>query len=279
MSVEMATGDPEVKKERRRRRRGEPTLLRYLPGNSPVHRLWAGTKLIVLVVFTYSIGTKPGWNQLLAALGVFILALIAARIPRGAIPRPSLGLVISFVVISAIPLLIGGHPYVRVPLPLVGHLTVGLGSFLTWLRVLTVLLVSIGIAALFGWTTPQAEIAPAIARLVRPLKWLRLPVDDLAVAVALSLRFLPMMMQDLRGFFDARRLRKMPPPSRPREGIELLGAILTTSLRRSADLAAAIEARGGVGTVPRGEGRFRFGDAVALLIAGGFIFVVVHMPA
>ena len=61
-------------------------LLRPVPGDSAMHRLWAGTKLIVVFGISVLLTFYPGWATIGAvALLVFGAARIA-RIPRGALP-------------------------------------------------------------------------------------------------------------------------------------------------------------------------------------------------
>ena len=66
-------------------------------------------------------------------------------------------------------------------------------------------------AAVVGWTTPLGAIAPALARLARPFRALRLPVDEWIVAIAVALRCLPLLVDEMRTLAAARRLRHRPP--------------------------------------------------------------------
>lgn len=62
-------------------------LLRRLPHDSSVHRLWIGTKLFALLALTVATGLNTGWAQLLAVAGIVALTLVAARVPWRARPR------------------------------------------------------------------------------------------------------------------------------------------------------------------------------------------------
>jgi len=41
------------------RRSSELHLLRYVPTDSPIHRLWAGTKLVALFAFGVALSLEP----------------------------------------------------------------------------------------------------------------------------------------------------------------------------------------------------------------------------
>lgn len=59
---------------------------------------------------------------------------------------------------------------------------------MNFLRISALSVVLLGLGAMVSWTTNVAEIAPALTILGRPFKWLRIPVDEWAVALALALR-------------------------------------------------------------------------------------------
>ena len=93
-----------------------------------------------------------------------------------------------------------------------------------FLRITALSIVLLGMGALVSWTTNVAEIAPAVATLGRPLRPLRIPVDDWSVALALALRTFPMLIDEFRVLYAARRLRpKEKPPTRGARLRQLVG--------------------------------------------------------
>ncbi len=119
-----------------------------------------------------------------------------------------------------------------------------------------------------------------MSKLMRPFRVLGLPVDELTVAVALCVRCFPLLAEELRILFAARRLRPELTDGRVRsilrEPVDLLVAATTVCLRRSRELADAIEARGGTGLISDHESRARVLDyAVLVAIAGVIAFVFV----
>src|SRR5207302_10229973 len=65
------------------RRSSELHLLRYVPTNSPVHRLWAGTKLLALFAFGVALSLKPNWHAEGILAATLVVAVLVARIPAG----------------------------------------------------------------------------------------------------------------------------------------------------------------------------------------------------
>lgn len=115
-----------------------------------------------------------------------------------------------------------------------------------------------------GWrsgdVTNVAEIAPAVAVLGRPLRPLRIPVDEWAVAIALAMRAFPTLVEEFRILHAARRLR--PKQVRARtcgswalDIVDLMAAAITVALRRADEIGDAIAARGGTGQISAAPSR------------------------
>lgn len=244
-------------------------LLRPVPGASPIHRLWAGTKLIAVFAFSVLLTFFPGWIPVLLVGAAVLLAARIARIPLGVLPSIPrvLWILIAFGAVTAA--LGGGDPIVRV-----FDIDVALGGFLSFSRVTLLAIVLLGLSMMVSWTTNVADIAPAIATLGRPLKVLRIPVDEWAVTTALALRSFPMLVEEFRVLHAARRLRPRPPLRTRRarwrhlafEMVDLLVAAITAALRRADEMGDAITARGGVGRISAESARPHRGDAVALTV-------------
>jgi energy-coupling factor transporter transmembrane protein EcfT len=256
----------------RRRHKPELVLLRLLPGRSPLHRLWAGTKLIVVAVLAVVVSVQPTWTSLLTVTLVVGAGLVAARVPLGAFPRLPAWFWALFAAGSLLTLRSGTAPVVHL-----GGVELSLGGIEQWALLAALGIVLIIAALLVGWTTPLGEVAPALARLGSPLRRLRLPVDEWVVAVGLAIRCLPLLVDEIRTLVAVRRLRRRetPAPRVPlrrafangaREGGDLLTTAIVVALRRARDLAEAIEARGGLGSAPGST--VRPGRADLLVLVG-----------
>jgi energy-coupling factor transporter transmembrane protein EcfT len=260
---------------RARRRDTELRPLRYIPGDSAVHRLWAGTKLLVVGVVSLTVSLRPTWRAI-ALVGALVVAAIAiARIPRGAVPRIPSWVVMVLVFGGIIDIMWGPAPHRHV----LGA-TISTTAADQWARLLLVGVELLALAAVIAWTTRLSDLAPAMARLLRPARAVRLPVDEIVVAVALCVRCFPLLAEELRLLLAARRLRpELHDPSfraALREPVDLLVAATTVCLRRSRELADAIEARGGVGVVGEDERRphvVDFAVIVAVIALVSFVFV------
>ncbi len=244
-------------------------LLVPVPGTSTIHDLWAGTKLLVVFGASVLLTFYPGWVTIGLVAALVLAAARIARIPRGVLPSIPRWLWVVIALGGITAALAGGSPKVSI-----GGLEIGLGGGLHFLRITALSIVLLALGAMVSWTTNVAEIGPALATLGRPLKLLRIPVDEWAVALALALRAFPMLIDEFQVLYAARRLRpkRVPRGRKARrrrhalELIDLLTAAITVTLRRADEMGDAITARGGTGQLSANPVRPKLADWVTLAI-------------
>lgn len=248
------------------RQRRPVVLLRPVPGTSVIHELWAGTKMIVVFAVSLLLAFYPGWIPIALMAILLLVTAWLAHIPAGALPSIPRWLWILLAVGAITAALGGGDPVLHL-----WSLNLEIGGLLKFLRFTALSIVLLGWGAMVSWTTDVADVAPAVAKLGRPARALRIPVDDWAVALALSLRAFPMMIDEFRLLYAARRLRPravLPDGSRRRrwgrEVVDMLAAGVTVALRRADEMGDAITARGGTGQISAAPSRPRRADWVAL---------------
>jgi energy-coupling factor transport system permease/ATP-binding protein len=253
-----ALGGRQPAEQSRRRGSRSPVLLMPVPGDSAVHRMWAGTKLVVVAAIAALLAICPGWAAIAVAAVLAAGAMRWARIPRGAVPTIPRWAWVMLLVTVAAAAVAGGSPVLTV-----ASVGVPLGGLLHYLQFLAMTVIVLGLGALVSWTTNVAEIAPALARLGKPLRRLRVPTEAWSVAVALGLRAFPMLVEEFRVLYAARRLRPHPVVSGMRararwwfsESVDVLAAVITVALRRGDEMGDAITARGGYGQLSAAQSR------------------------
>ena len=142
------------------RQRRPVVLLRPVPGTSVIHRLWAGTKLIVVFVFSVLLAFYPGWIPIALTAGAVLIAARLAHIPRGALPTIPRWLWLLLLLGMVTATLGGGDPVLQV-----WSAEVQIGGLLKFLRFTALSIVLLGMGAMVSWTTNVADVAPAVATL------------------------------------------------------------------------------------------------------------------
>ncbi len=242
-------------------------MLRYYDSGSPIHRLWAGTKVLWLPAVGTTIAFQISWFAIglgwLTALVIFLLA----RLPTGVIPRPPKLLGVA-VLISMLLASLGGDGPTFYGLSLDGMASIARFMAFAWMMVFYGLMM--------GWTTKLDEIASSISRLFRPLRKIGLPVTEMAATLTIAVRAVPLVADELRLVIAARRVRGVQPrQDLTEQGADIAVSLVVSTFRRSADLGNTLAARGGVTDPPLDVHRLAVVDAAAFASAMAIMAVVI----
>ncbi|HLZ22263.1 MAG TPA: energy-coupling factor transporter transmembrane component T [Ktedonobacterales bacterium] len=259
----------------------------YTAGATPIHRLQARTKLLVLVwlalAFFVANHKRFHYGTYATAFVMLALALLLARVDAGYIWRRMRLLVILLAI--GIPISLAftpgdtWHTFGPVVATLGGH-SVPIGPVVVtydgiWFTMslsAIFLLLYLGSMTLTLTTTPVA-LAEGVMLLLRPLRRLGLPVDEFGLMTLVALRFIPVLLQEAEQLVKAQLSRGADfstgsLPSRVRALGSLLVPMLQGALRRAEGLSAALESRG-YGVTSEAtllhEGRLRWLDWLVLV--------------
>jgi energy-coupling factor transporter transmembrane protein EcfT len=221
-------------------------LGQYLPGDTVVHRLDPRVKILSVVALSILVfGATRAGIPLISAFLVAVSA--AARMTPAQALRTLRPVAFFMALIFLVHLFFTGGPPILSLAPLPVQITQeGLvrGIYVTWQFAVLVLA-----AAVLTRTTPPSELVTGIERLLRPLSRVGIPSQDLAVMIAMALRFMPMLLEE----YDRIRMAQMARGAdftsrnlvvRTRAAAVLAVPLLFSAFRRADELAEAMEARG-----------------------------------
>jgi energy-coupling factor transport system permease protein len=242
----------------------------YQAGTSLAHRLDSRTKILVVFGLTVAAFGAAHLYYYAVITATLVLSLIVARLDLRGLAR-SLILVLVLLMVSSVFstfLIPPGKATVHI-----GSLTVSRDRLELGVRVFFQFGTLIFAAQILTLTTPPLAIATALQRLCAPLRWVRVPVDELAMLITLALTFLPLIREQVRTVVDAQLsrgvdLRRGPLETRMRSVFSFFNPIISANLRRASDLATAMEARGyrvGMSRTHLREQRFGIADYVVLI--------------
>lgn len=106
-------------------------------------------------------------------------------------------------------------------------------------------------------STKALDLAHGLGWLFRPLRWLRLPVAELAMVTSIALRFVTVLNEEARRIRIAQKARGIEigdtPMSRATSLVSVVVPLFAGALRQAEELGLALEARGYRPGAPRGR--------------------------
>lgn len=241
------------------------TFGRYRPGTTLAYRIDPRTKLLfvtVLVVATFVVGGHIG-------LAACAAAAIGACAASGIGPKEALSTLRPFIWLMAF-VLVFNSLFAR------SGIVYGLESVARFAIVL------VGTSALMVTTTPT-ELADAITLLLRPLARLGVRTESAGLAVGMTLRFVPVVMDEFGRVRRAQEGRFADFSTgglvrRVKAWVPVMVPVFANAFRRSRRLALALESRG-FGLPIEGGGtptcirsyRFRAWDGVVIGLCAGLL--------
>ncbi|WP_339094936.1 energy-coupling factor transporter transmembrane protein EcfT [Deinococcus sp. VB343] len=194
------------------------TLGLYVPRESPLHRLRPAPKLVAVLVAGVVVFWVRDWRVLLALLALTLSLYGLARLGWRASwvqLRPSLGVLLFLFVVQS----------------LLADVESGA---VTVLRFGVLLLLS----SLVTLTTRVSDLLAALERAMQPLARVGVNPAKVSLAVSLTLRFIPVVVQTVNDVRDAQRAR-----GSEKNMVALTVPVIVRTLKMADDVADAIEAR------------------------------------
>lgn len=226
---------------------------KYVPGDSPVHRMDPRAKLLMIFAFVFIVFLANNLFTYLL-LGAYTLMIVfMTKLPirfliRGL--RPVLWVILFTFLLH---LFVTKEGIILLDLGFLKIYEEGLiqGIYIS-LRFFYLILIT----TILTLTTTPIEITDGMESLLGPLKKVRLPVHELALMMSISLRFIPTLMEETDKILKAQMARGVdftggPIKDRFKAIVPLLVPLFISAFKRAEELATAMEARGYRG----GEGR------------------------
>lgn len=226
-------------------------LGRYVPYNTPMHRMDPRVKILGLITFMVAIFLSFGHTSTNFAVYGVIFILITTMMIVGKVSFLSilrslkaLWFMVLFLFIINIFLTTTGDVAFSI-----GKVQIYWDGIFNTLYVIMRLLMMIMITTVLTATTKPLELTFGLEWLLNPLKYIKVPVAAVAMTLSLALRFIPtlteetdriMMAQASRGVdFRNGKLKE-----KVRSIVSLIVPLFMSSLTRSGELADAMESRG-----------------------------------
>ncbi|NLY89460.1 MAG: energy-coupling factor transporter transmembrane protein EcfT [Firmicutes bacterium] len=218
----------------------------YIPGHSFLHQLNARTKILCLFFLMAAvIGASSLWGYALVLAVIFLLILVS-RLPV----RPAVASVrgiywFLLVIFMMNALFFGGED----PPASWGIFQLSREGIRQGFKVAGNVLLIFILGNLLTMTTLPTQVTTALESLIKPLKFIGVPTEDVAIIISIAIQFIPTLMEETelikmaqiaRGArFESKKLLE-----RAASFIPLVVPVFIAAFRRADEVALAMEARG-----------------------------------
>lgn len=261
------------------------TFGQYYPTQSFVHRMDPRIKLLALIAYIVLLFVANNFYSLAACMIVLAAALIAARVPFGRVLRSIKGIIFILVFTAVLNIFFHGGETELVKYKVAEWWTIRItqeGVIFTVFLIFRLFFIVMASSVLTLTTTPVA-LTDGIESLLKPLKYIKFPVHELALIMSIALRFIPTLIDETNRIISAQKARGADFESgnifkRIKAIIPILIPLLISAFRRAEELGDAMDARCYSGSKNRTKyKKLRFGwrDFIAFLLFAALIAGVI----
>ncbi len=256
------------------------TLGQFFPGKSLIHRLDPRAKLLILLAYFVALFLAKSY----ISYGLMVLFLAAAtmiaRIPFKSMTRGLKPMLIFIILTAVLNLLYTKGGRLLLSWKFIHIYTEGIKSAV--FMALRIILLICG-SFLLTYTTSPIALTDALERLLSPLKFIKVPVHELAMMMCIALRFIPTLIEETDKIMSAQKARGANFETgsllkRAKALIPILVPLFVSAFRRADELATAMECRcyhGGEGRTRMKVLRFTWLDLGAFAVAGLLLAAVI----
>ena len=221
------------------------TIGKYYNRTSVIHLLDCRTKLAGTLLYIIALFFVEDPAVYIPCLAYLLLLYRLAAVPWSYILKGLRGfallLLFTFVFQS---LITDGTPLFSM-----GIVTVSREGLLKAVRLVSRIILMVLMASLLAYTTTPTQMAAGLEKGLGFLEKVKVPVHEMAMMVSIAFRFIPVFIEEVNIIMDAQASRGVDFHSgnvfkRMGKVMPLVVPLFVSAIRRSADLAMAMEARG-----------------------------------
>lgn len=256
------------------------TFGQYYPSDSVVHRMDARVKILLIILYIAAIFFISSYFGYAVTL-VFILAFsLVSKVPITKILKSVKRITVILVITALLNLFFVKMGKVIAHWWIFTITDYGLNYAIMMALRLTFLVIGTTFLTL---TTTPTELTDGLESLMTPLKYVKIPVHDIAVIMSIALRFIPTLMEETQKIMNAQKARGATFDTghlhqRAKALLPVLIPLFVNAFRRADELAFALDARCYNATENRTKykvQKIKGSDIVGILVVGGYLALVI----
>lgn len=220
------------------------TIGQYFSADSMIHRLDPRVKVVGTLVYIISLFTFDNFWGYVVAIGFFAMMVYLSKVPFTYIVRGLKPIFLMLVFTAVLNL----------------FWTPGTSFFewgvikLTWEGLRKAVFISLRFiflilgSSLMTLTTTPNQLTDGLEKLLSPLRYIHVPVHEIAMMMSIALRFIPILVEETNRIMKAQAARGADFESgnvmqRLKNMMPILVPLFVSAIRRANDLALAMDAR------------------------------------
>lgn len=258
----------------------EITLGQYYPVSSPVHRMDARIKLVILILYIVTIFFVDKFVAFLPFLLFLAFAIAFSKVPLSKVLK-SLKVIIFLVIFTFIMTILfyngGGElwwSFWKIQI----YKEAVVRSLFMCLRLIFLVLGP----TMLTYTTTPVELTDALESLLKPLSMMGIPIHYPAIIMQIALRLIPTFIEETDKIINAQKSRCADFDSgnifkRAKAMVPVLIPLFVSAFKRADDLAEAMDSRcyrGAKGRTRYKKMKVRVSDVIILLVFIALMFIV-----
>ena len=252
------------------------TLGQYFPGNTVAHRLDPRTKILLVTLYIIALFSAKGLLGYMVMAATLAVCVKISKVGFKSLVRGLKPLVVIIAFTGILNIFFTPAETYLLEWGILRISEKGIQNAL--FMVVRIMLLVMG-TFLMTYTTSPIRLTDGLESLLGPLKRLRVPVHELAMMMAISLRFIPTMIEETDKIMSAHNARGADFESgnifqKAKALVPILVPLFISAFRRADELATAMECRcyhGGEGRTKLHVLKYQRRDYVAL--AGGAVIL------
>lgn len=253
------------------------TIGQHFPGNSFVHNMDPRMKILLTIIYIVMLFIVSNFWGFLVAAALIITIILISKISVKIVLKSIKPLLFIIIFTAFFNIFYGGGPAVFPSVKWLSWLTWGGIENAAFMAVRIILLI-IGTSFL-TYTTSPVMLTDAVEKLIMPLKYIKVPVHEIAMMMTIAMRFIPTLIDETEKIINAQKARGADFETgniirRAKALIPIIIPLIVSSFRRAEELADAMECRCYNGDDNRTRYKiysFSYRDYIALTI---FAFII-----
>ena len=251
----------------------------YYPTDSIIHRMDPRCKILLTIAYMVAIFLVKSYLGYVITAFVLLTTVGISKVPLKVVLRSIRAVIFLLIFTLIINLFFYKQGTVIVTWKFITITWQGIDYAVKMLFRLTMLVMG---ASMLTFTTTATELTDGIESLLYPLKFIKVPVHDIAIIMSIALRFIPTLVEETGKIMNAQKARGAQLDTggfftRVKAMLPILIPLFVSAFRRADELADALDARCYNASDKRTKMKvlkFRLADYIGLVLVAIFVAAI-----